>query len=302
MLATVLRSMTEMPQGFNSSLENPVIPNSYPFNAGSYTLTVTDSLGCSAFATVEVTIYPKPATPTITHNAPFCSGRDDLTLQTSAYFGTDVRYWWTRPDGTTDTTLVPSLVLTNAVLSDTGLYQLRVFVDGCLSLPADQLIRLYPIPATPSVPADFAVCEGEAIVLTTSTAAAAYFWTGPNGFQSNLANPTVVNATAVDAGRYQLVIANQQGCRSADSSLVVTVNALPPSPIITDNSPLCFGDTLILTSSASCGQSQWIGRMATVRLPWEVQGEPIRYGHWEVLPVFLLLTPTIYQGLGTWSV
>ncbi|MGH1335811.1 MAG: hypothetical protein ACRBFS_06755, partial [Aureispira sp.] len=247
------------PNGFNSHLENPVIPNIYPFNAGSYTLTVMDSLGCSAFSTIEVTIYPKPATPTITHNAPFCAGSDDLTLQTQAYFGTDVRYWWTRPNGTTDTTFVPSLVIPTAQLSDTGLYELRIFVDGCVSLPADQLIRLNPIPAQPNVPADFAVCEGDAIVLTTNTQATAYFWTGPNGFQSNLPSPTVINASAIDAGRYQLVVANQAGCLSADSGVVVMVNALPPAPTITDNSPLCFGDTLVLTSSSSCGQSQWIG-------------------------------------------
>jgi gliding motility-associated-like protein/fimbrial isopeptide formation D2 family protein/uncharacterized repeat protein (TIGR01451 family) len=247
------------PNGFNSNLENPVIPNAYPFNAGSYTLTVTDSLGCSAFSTVEVTIYPKPATPTITHNAPFCAGSADLTLQTQAYFGTNVQYWWTRPNGTIDTTIVPSLVIANAQLSDTGLYQLQVLVDGCISLLGDQLIRLHPIPAAPAVPADFAVCEGEAIVLSTTTAAAAYFWTGPNGFQSNLPSPTVVNATAVDAGTYQLVVANQQGCLSPDSGVVVTVNSAPAAPTITHNSPLCFGDTLVLTSSSACGQSQWIG-------------------------------------------
>lgn len=247
------------PNGFVSTLENPVIPNAYPFNAGSYVLRVEDSLGCFATATVEVTIYPKPATPTLTHNAPFCAGSGDLTLQTQAYFGTDVQYWWILPDGTVDTTLVPSLVISSAQLSDTGLYQLNVFVDGCVSLPADQLIQLNPVPALPSVPADFTVCEGEAIVLTTTTQAAAYFWTGPNGFQSNLPSPRVVSATLADAGSYQLVVANQAGCWSADSGVVITVNALPPSPTITANSPLCFGDTLVITSSSNCGQSQWIG-------------------------------------------
>ena len=247
------------PNGFTSHLENPVIPNIYPFNAGSYILTVTDSLGCEAVSTVEVTIYPKPQTPTIAHNAPFCEGTNDLTLTTQAYFGTDVRYIWTLPNGNLDTTFVPSLVLPNATVQDTGAYSLVVWIDGCLSLPAEEIIRIYPTPATPNVPADFAVCEGEAIVLTTTTNATSYFWTGPNGFQSNLQSPSVVNATLVDAGSYHLYVTNTWGCQSLDTSVQVTVNANPPVATITSNSPICFGDTLTLSSSTNCGQSQWIG-------------------------------------------
>ena len=247
------------PNGFMSTLENPVIPNGYTFNAGSYGLTVADSFGCESFATVEVTIYPKPQTPTITHNAPFCAGTQDLTLNTQAYFGTDVRYFWLSPNGNRDTTLVPSLIIPNATQADTGLYSLTVFVDGCISLPGEEEIRIYPNPATPAIPADFAVCEGDDLVLMTTTNAVGYFWTGPNGFQSNLPMPTVRNASAVDSGTYTLYVTNTWGCRSADTSVNVTINANPPMPTIVDNGPLCFGDTLILSSSSSCGQSQWIG-------------------------------------------
>jgi gliding motility-associated-like protein/uncharacterized repeat protein (TIGR01451 family)/fimbrial isopeptide formation D2 family protein len=247
------------PNGFTSHLENPVIPNIYPFNAGSYILTVTDSFGCQAVSTVEVTIYPKPQTPTITHNAPFCEGTSDLTLSTQAYFGADVRYIWTLPNGNLDTTLVPSLIIPTAGLSDTGLYRLVVFVDGCLSLPGEQVIRIYPTPATPNVPANFAVCEGDDIVLITTTMATAYFWSGPNGFTSNLPSPTVVSATLVDAGTYSLRVSNTWGCQSLDTTVQVTVNSKPPVATITSNSPICFGDTLTLTSSSNCGQAQWIG-------------------------------------------
>ncbi len=247
------------PNSFTSNLENPVIPNVYPFNAGSYILTVTDSFGCQAVSTVEVTIYPKPQTPTIAHNAPFCEGTNNLTLSTQAYFGTDVRYIWTLPNGNLDTTLVPSLVLPNATVSDTGLYSLVIFVDGCLSLPGDAVIRIYPTPATPNVPADFAVCEGGDIMLTTTTVAMGYFWSGPNGFTSNLQSPTVLSANLVDAGTYSLNVTNTWGCRSLDTTVQVTVNSNPPAATITGSSPICFGDTLTLTSSSNCGQSQWIG-------------------------------------------
>ncbi|MFK7799899.1 MAG: gliding motility-associated C-terminal domain-containing protein, partial [Aureispira sp.] len=106
-------------------------------------------------------------------------------------------------------------------------------------------------PATPAIPANFAVCEGDAIVLTTTTQAAGYNWTGPNGFQSNQQSPSVVlNASLVDSGRYTLFIIDNNGCQSADTSVLVQVNPTPTTPIVTNNnSPICAGDDLILIAN-----------------------------------------------------
>ncbi len=248
------------PLGFTSHLQNPIIPNTHPNNAGSYVVTITDVNGCQARSTVEVEIFPKPPTPTISHNAPFCVGTN-LTLRTQPYYGVDVDFVWTRPNGVRDTTQVPNYVYNTTTLADTGLYQLFVIVDGCVSLPAEEVIRLYPIPARPNVPANFTVCEGDSIRLITTTDTTNvlnYYWTGPNGFSSNIPQPTIRNAVLGDSGVYRLFVENQFGCRSLDSATRVTVNPKPPVPTIFANSPLCFGDTLRISSGNTCGQSQWI--------------------------------------------
>jgi gliding motility-associated-like protein len=69
----------------------------------------------------------------------------------------------------------------------------------------------------------------------------------------------VVNATAVDSGQYTLFIIDNNGCRSGDTSVQITVNPTPAAPIITNNnSPICEGSDLILTAGAGA-----IGSMYT---------------------------------------
>ncbi len=248
------------PNGFVSNLANPKIPNAQTFNGGTYTLQVTDTLGCQAMGAIQVVIRAKPQTPTITNNAPFCAGANTLVLNTQTYTGANVSYFWTLPNGSTPTTLVPSLRIPNATVADTGLYTLVVYVDGCLSLSADTYVRINPIPTAPVLPANMTVCENNAIVLSTPTMAHTYSWTGPNGFTSNLQNPIAISAASVlDAGTYSLVIGDINACQSMASTVNITVNPVPTRPFITsNNTPICTGGTIVLAADTMAGATyQW---------------------------------------------
>lgn len=71
------------------------------------------------------------------------------------------------------------------------------------------------------------VCVGETIQLTADlVAGATYAWTGPNSFNSNLQNPTISNATPVNAGVYSLII-TVGGVSSAPVTCTVVVNPIP---------------------------------------------------------------------------
>lgn len=62
---------------------------------------------------------------------------------------------------------------------------------------------------SPSISATNSVISGESIRLNTSTilnSTYSYNWSGPNGFQSNLQNPVIINATTTMAGDYTLKI------------------------------------------------------------------------------------------------
>lgn len=62
--------------------------------------------------------------------------------------------------------------------------------------------------------------------LTFTPAAYAYAWSGPNGFTSALANPTIANATPAATGDYTLEITNMNGCKSS-STIAAVVHPTP---------------------------------------------------------------------------
>jgi gliding motility-associated-like protein len=83
-------------------------------------------------------------------------------------------------------------------------------------------------------------CENSLIQLQ-SVIADSYSWTGPNGFVSNLQNPTIPNASLINAGNYTLTTTTL-GC-VATASTTVTVNPLPivnagPDLTICQNTPI----------------------------------------------------------------
>ena len=79
-------------------------------------------------------------------------------------------------------------------------------------------------------------CAGQTVTLSATAGATGYSWTGPNGFTSNLQNPTIPNATPLDSGTYTLNYTTPN-CNGTASTLVV-VNT-PINPAFTQISPIC---------------------------------------------------------------
>ncbi|RZJ49343.1 MAG: T9SS type B sorting domain-containing protein, partial [Chryseobacterium sp.] len=74
------------------------------------------------------------------------------------------------------------------------------------------------------------VCINSNIQLT-ATGGATYSWTGPNGFTSNLQNPTIPNATAINAGTYTCQITGSGACDGSFTVNVVMGDNITPVPV-----------------------------------------------------------------------
>ncbi len=74
------------------------------------------------------------------------------------------------------------------------------------------------------------ICVGNAINFTTvvSTPGGTYAWTGPNGYTSTAANPTIASAALTHTGNYQVIYTTPGGCKDT-FLLAVVVN---PRPVI----------------------------------------------------------------------
>jgi hypothetical protein len=243
------------PNSFTSSVQNPTISPTTTLDAGTYSLTMS-VLGCTGpTGTINIVINPTPATPVAGSNGPLCAGQT-LSLTSTTIFG--ATYSWNGPLSFTSTAQNPVILGTTTSMS--GTYTVNVTVAGCGSSSSTVSVLISPPVATPTVGSNSPVCEGQPILLTTNTIAGAiYNWVGPNSFTSSIQNPTVAPSTSLSAGVYS-VQATVAGCTSSFGTVSVTVNPIPSPPNPGSNSPLCEGQTLLLTASnVTGGTFNWSG-------------------------------------------
>ncbi len=126
------------------------------------------------------------------------------------------------------------ITLTVPIPNNAGLYptsndyQVRVRStnpDANFSPYSSQFIVNNDPTPTPTASNSGPICIGGDVNLTASNiSGATYSWTGPNGFTSNLQNPTLNNSSISMAGTYR-VTATVNGCTSAEATTDVTGSA-----------------------------------------------------------------------------
>ena len=94
-----------------------------------------------------------------------------------------------------------------------------------------------PQSQVPEASSNSPVYAGDNIQLTSAAPASVtsptFSWSGPNGFSSNEQNPTITNATAADAGTYQVTVTGSNCPVSQPTTTSVIVNSSAPSSAIT---------------------------------------------------------------------
>jgi gliding motility-associated-like protein len=90
------------------------------------------------------------------------------------------------------------------------------------------------------------LCSGDTLLLTTdSLPGATYNWTGPLGINSNGASLTLYGVVPAQSGNYIISGYSPGACELIPDTVAITIISTPNTPIITTNSPLCLGDTLL---------------------------------------------------------
>lgn len=199
--------------------------------AGTYTVTVTDAYGCTASSSIVINALTPPPVPVITASGPtsFCTG-SNVTLTSSATTNIVWNNGLTVPSFTVDTNGSFRVTVTGA--------------NGCTSTSAYTTTYKFPVTTasiTPNGPTTF--CQGNNVVLS-SYPGLGYSWSNGGTTQS---------ISVTSSGTYSLVLTDSNGCNSNSSPVAVTVNPVPPVPVISSSGPLsfCNGLNVVLTSSAS---------------------------------------------------
>lgn len=237
------------PNGFSTIIQNPGRKITSTSDAGIYTVTVTSAEGCPATASINVGVNPLPnGTISVSTQTP-CVGSN---VQFFASGG--VSYQWSGPLGFSSTQQNPILAITK--YNQRGAYSVIITnIYGCSIRLSIKIDVYFPPIATASH--DIATaCTGSTLKLF-STGAGSASWTGPNGFTSNIKNPTISNVNSANSGTYTVTITSPNGCTASASTNVLIVNP-PTVNASASDYDVCEGSNVQLNSSGG-STYQWSG-------------------------------------------
>jgi hypothetical protein len=192
--------------------------------AGSYTCSVTVSGCANPISDVAVINVTNAFTVNVNSGTPIvaCSGNTINLNATTSSSGT-FNYFWTGPNGFTDSAEDPAI--TNPTANSSGTYTVTATSGGC-SATGNVVLSITDL-YTINAGTDFIACAGSPANLNATVNSAGsftYSWTGPNGFTSSLEDPVIASSSATNSGNYTLTVTSG-GCSVTD---VVNVNFISP--------------------------------------------------------------------------
>jgi Secretion system C-terminal sorting domain/SprB repeat len=204
-------------------------------SAGTYTLTATTNLGCSA--QFSATIFQDKNAPTVTiSGAPtICQGTVAI-LTATPNLGT---YLWSNGKTTNE-------IFTNVP----GDYNVTVTnAQGCKGSATVKV----KVSALPSITvADLKACEGTDVIfkaVSKNPDSLTYAWTGIGNYTATTQNATVKSVTPNNNGNYYVVATNKDGCVGKDTATL----SVSPKLSVTLTSKVACDSTATVTAAVTGG-------------------------------------------------
>jgi len=216
--------------------------------AGTFTVTATDNRGCTTTCTVTIgggTAASVEITGggTITCTNPTVS----LTAVTSA-----TQVTWTGPNGFTSNQANIEVAA--------GTYTVNITTAaGCTASSSVTIQGDSNIPSVTATGGTITCLESSTVLTATSSIAdVTYAWTGPNGFTSSSANPSVA-----EDGTYTVTVTTPSGCIDSTSTLVIRDTDAPFVEVV-GGSITCSNASVILGVETNGIVMGWAGDQLVV--------------------------------------
>ena len=256
--------MTTDIDGLNSN-QIIITPYDPAIHDGIYTVTVIVD-GCEATsADNEVDVQANPiANPSATTGT-ICH---DGSLELFANAADAISYLWQGPNGFTSTLENP--VIAGVDVTYNGTYVLSVYnINGCNSKGEVQVINILQPAEVPTITVNGPNCEGDDMILSTSTAGQLFEWIGPLGASTGTLAmsglTTTVGTTTLDpsnpaymSGEWSVRVTDANGCIATSAPINVEINPVPVA-IPSNDGPICEGEgnITLFASTVNNGEYLW---------------------------------------------
>jgi gliding motility-associated-like protein len=225
--------------------------------SGTYTVTVTDTNGCTDDATVTINEDLVAPTAVATANGAIDCINTSISLSGSgSSTGIEFTYLWTTNDGNIDS----GEITLNPVVSSGGTYTLTVTNNnnGCEDMISVTVVEETDLPTADAGTGDELTCNVTQVVLLGTNSDTGpdytYSWSTTNG--NIVSGGTTLTPLVDEPGTYTITVTNLiNGCTETDDVIVTedvntpVANAGPPQTINCDN------PTVVLDGTGSSGGS-----------------------------------------------
>ena len=238
-----------------ASSENGLAPYDFFWNTGNisdnieltspgkYSVTVTDSKGCTGSASADYKLNPEIKISFFPDTAIICSnGSIKLSAIATGGSGSKYKFKWKTPIGED--------AGANIIITEPGDYKVTV-TDGefctqeasiTVSSSTDLLVDVSPDPAE-KCPFDTLILKPHAI---GGSGIYTYHWSGPTG------SFNTKNILAIDYGLYNITVTDDNGCTGLGEAEVSTKDDIPLT-ILPNPASFCPGDDITLEVSTNEG-------------------------------------------------
>ncbi len=244
--------------------------------AGTYTKTLTNSIGCDSVATLNLSLKQ---TSFSTTNISICRNQLPYSLNGQTYNATGSYRDTLINSAGCDSILTLNLTIRSTDTSKTvvaicpenlpfvwngnsytsaGTYTVKLTSQSGCDSTAVLVFSIKPTPSAPTVTSNSPLCSGDTLLLNanSSTPGVTYKWVGPNGFAAQTQNIIAKNVATSFAGIYSS-IAILNGCVSLSGNTNVSITQTPVANAGADKVAY-EGDTIqLLPAIASTGSLKY---------------------------------------------
>lgn len=213
-------------------------PSASPVTTTTYTLTVTDSKGCTAADDVIVKVNPTPNVSASANPSSICPGGNSTLTAT----GADSYIW--SPSATLSATTGSAVTATpnsytNYVVTGTS-------VNGCTK-QANVAVSVNTSATISVSPSNTGICDGNTATLNAS-GGISYSWSPATGLSATTGSSVTANPT--NSVTYTVTGFSGNGC-SGTATANINVVTLPVVSGVATKYTLCTGDSAILSVSGA---------------------------------------------------